>query len=281
MKSTNLTFKIGGEVEINRLGYGAMRLTGKPGNYGPYHDWQGGVELLRKAVELGVQHFDSARPYGPHHNERLVADAIAHMKDKVFIATKGGINKDGPGGAYITRDGRPETLKNHIETSLDNLKRDVIDLYYLHAPDPKVDFAESINALAEARREGKIRFIGVSNVSLEQLKVAMTIAPIAAVQNRHDPLRDGAEALIDFTMAHGIAFVPWGPLGTNPFDREAPLAKGGVAGDPSLTPAQRALQALLNRAPNILPIPGTTSINHLTENVEAWQKLAQAEVAHA
>ncbi|MEM9908455.1 MAG: aldo/keto reductase, partial [Cyanobacteria bacterium P01_D01_bin.44] len=169
------TFNLGGDLTINRLGYGAMRLTGQPGNFGPYADWEGGKALLRRAVELGVNFIDTAEAYGPGTNEEIIADALypypdGPYPDKVVIATKGGIHKPAPDN--IQADGSPDSLRRGVEGSLQRLKRDRIDLYQLHRPDPKVPFAESIQTLAELQQEGKIRHIGISNVTLDQVKAA-------------------------------------------------------------------------------------------------------------
>ena len=259
---------------ISRVGYGAMRLTGQPRNFGPYEDWEGGIALLRRAVELGIDHFDTARAYGPHDNERLVAEALAPYATQVFVASKGGVEKD---ETSITRDGSPETLTRHVDESRRDLAPLIgdrpIDLYYLHQPDRTVPIAESVKALEEARQAGKIARIGVSNVTLAQLKEAMSVAPISAVQNRYSPAdeRDEAmEELIDFTAEHDIAFVPHGPLGANPMKR-------GAATEPG-----EALRTLLARSPNILVIPGTTTIAHLEENAGALPTgdLAARSVEH-
>jgi aryl-alcohol dehydrogenase-like predicted oxidoreductase len=246
---------------VSRIGYGAMRLTGQPRNFGPYEDWAGGIALLRRAAELGVDHVDTARAYGPHANERLVAEALAPLATRAFVASKGGVEKD---EASIRRDGSPEALARHIEESRRDLAPLIgdrpIDLYYLHQPDPEVPLAESVRALEAARRAGRIARIGLSNVSLAQLREAMEVAPVSAVQNRYSPAdaRDaGTEALIDFTAEHGIAFVAHGPLGAHPMRRGAATGPG------------EALRTLLARAPNILAIPGTTAPAHLEENVRA------------
>ena len=179
---TEFTFADG--KTVNRLGYGAMRLTGQPGNFGRYEDWDAGKALLRAAREAGVQFFDSARAYGPGWNERLIAEALGPYDDDLLIATKGGIDKDGPTPAHISRDGRPESLRQHIEQSLKDLRTGQIGLYYLHAPDTNVPLQDSMGALEAARQRGEIARIGISNVTLEQLETAMDVAPIAAVQNR-------------------------------------------------------------------------------------------------
>ncbi|MBV6633160.1 MAG: aldo/keto reductase [Alphaproteobacteria bacterium] len=259
-KITNQTFTFKDGRTVNRLGYGAMRLTGQPGNFGPYGDWTAGQTLLRTAVDHGVDFIDTAHAYGPRWNERLVASALDGYADHVFIATKGGIHKRGPSAADITADGRPETLRYQIEESRRHLKRDVIDLYYLHRPDPKVRFADSISALESARQNGEIARIGVSNVTLDQLREAMRIAPISAVQNRFNPQDGGDQEVLEFTTKHGIAFVPWGPLGAHPLKPGSPFAASQGLG------VQGAIQAL--------PIPGTTSIDHLLENLSVTAPLA-------
>ena len=179
-----------------------------------------------------------------------------------------------PAPAGIHLDGSPAALRTHVDESLQRLKLDTIGLYYLHRPDPQVDIAESVGALAELQRAGKIRHIGVSNVSVEQLAAARSVATVAAVQNRFDPINGGDTDVLDVVAAAGIAFVPWGPLGTDPFERVAPVAsEDAVAGEPNATPVQRALHALLRRSDVVLPIPGTTSIEHLDENLDALRTL--------
>ncbi len=245
---------------VNRVGYGAMRLTGQPRNFGPFADWQGGIDLLRRARDLGVSHIDTARAYGPHENEKLIADALLRADGTygdMFIASKGGVEKS---ATSITRDTSPETMKRHVNESLANLRTDKIDLYYVHAPDGTTPIAESVAALDEMRQRGKIDMIGVSNVSLDQVKEALAVAPIAAVQNRYSSadVRDAEqEDMIDWLNMKGIAFVPHGPLGAHPM-------KQGAAVDP-----KQALRALLARAPNVLVIPGTTTTAHLEENAAA------------
>ena len=215
---------------VNRLGYGAMRLTGQPGNFGRYPDWDEGKRVLRRAVERGVQHIDTARAYGPGWNEELVAEALHPYPADLLIATKGGIEKNAPAPAGSWLDGSPSALRTHVDESLQRLKLDTIGLYYLHRPDPQVDIAESVGALAELQRAGKIRHIGVSNVSVEQLAAARSVATVAAVQNRFDPINGGDTDVLDVVAAAGIAFVPWGPLGTDPFERVAPGGERGRRG---------------------------------------------------
>lgn len=253
------TFTFRDGKTIHRIGYGAMRLTGQPGNFGPYEAWDEGIALLRRAHDLGVQHVDTARAYGPHHNERLIADALGEagggFSDNLFIASKGGVEKDDTG---IRRDTRPATMMRHIEESLRNLRTERIDLYYVHAPDRVTPIAESVAALEEARRAGKIARIGISNVNRQQIEEALAVAPICAVQNRYSPADAPDEELedtIDWLNGQGIAFVPHGPLGANPM-------KQGATTDPHV-----ALVSLLARAPNVLVIPGTTTLAHLEANV--------------
>ena len=266
------TFSIGGDLTVNRIGYGAMRLTGQPGNFGPYANWEGGKALLHHAVELGVNFIDTAEAYGPGHNEAIIADALYPYAANLVIATKGGIHKPAPDN--IQADGRPESLRRGVEGSLQRLKRDQIDLYQLHRPDPKVPFAESIQALAQLQQEGKIRHIGVSNVTLAQLKEAQAIAHIASVQNRFSLVDRSHQAILEYTASQNIAFIPYGSLGAHPLKRGAPLAQADgvlaqIATSHSVTPTQVALAWLLQLAPNIVLIPGTTMIAHLEDNVSA------------
>lgn len=252
---TNFTFLNG--KTVNRIGYGAMRLTGQPRNFGPYPDWPGGIELLRRARDLGIDHIDTARAYGPHENEKLIADALIGEDGTygdMFIASKGGVEKD---ASSLNRDTTPATMKRHLEESLANLRVDKIDLYYVHAQDGITPISESVAALEEMRRAGKIDMIGLSNVSRAQVEDAMQVAPVAAVQNRYSPAdaRDDAlEDMIDWLNEQGIAFVAHGPLGANPMTQ-------GATVDPGY-----ALQTLLARSPNALAIPGTTTIAHLEDN---------------
>jgi pyridoxine 4-dehydrogenase len=263
------TFRLGGELSVNRLGFGAMRLSGQPGNFGPYRDWAGGIRLLRRAAEIGVNFFDSARAYGMGYNKRLLAEALAPFGDTVVIATKGGIQKSAPG--RIAPDASPAALRADVDHSLRELRRERIDLYYLHRPDPTRPWEEQVATLATLRAEGKIRHVGLSNVTLAQLQIAHDIVPIAAVQERYSATDRSADALLDYATRHGIAFVPYGPLDAKPYDATAPLAQAesrlaSLAAWLGATPAQVALAWLLHRAPNVLPIPGTTSLEHLEEN---------------
>ena len=257
MSEINQTFKLGGDLTINRLGYGAMRLTGRPGNYGPYEDWQGGVALLRRAAELGVNFFDSAWSYGPETADQIVGEALEGHD--VVIATKGGIDKPAPD--RIIADGSRETLLRQIDKALINLRRDQIDLFQLHRVDPKVPVEESVAALAEARDDGRIKHIGVSNITREELDRALTVAPIVSVQNRFNRGETDHGYLVDYTAEKGIAFIPYGPLGAHPMKQGAKL-------DPA-----EALSWLLKRSPNIVVIPGTTSVAHLETNWAVWESV--------
>lgn len=271
LRTTPRQFLLGGELSVNRIGLGAMRLTGQPGNFGPYADWEAGKRLIRRAVELGANFIDTAHAYGPVHNERLIGEALC-SKAGVVIATKGGIEKYSP--TQLKRDASPAALRRHVETSLTALGVERLDLFQLHWVDPATPLEVSLQALVELRQEGKLRLIGLSNIDRVQLEAALAISPIASVQNRFNFLEREHDALIDFTASRGIAFIPYGPLGAHPMQRGAPLAEGGH-GDAG-TPAQRALRWLLDRSPNVVVIPGTTSLVHLQENVAAWDVPAAA-----
>ncbi len=247
--NTHFTFSDGRQV--NRMGYGAMRLTGQPGNFGPYEDWRAGLALVRQAADQGVDFFDSARAYGPLHADRLVGEALEGRD--AFIATKGGVDK--PEAGRITIDGSRDTLLREIDEALVNLRRDQIDLFQLHRVDPRTPIEVSVAALAEAQADGRIARIGLSNVRREELERALTVAPIASVQNRFNSAETDDDGLVDFTAERGIAFIPYGPLGASPMARGA-----------RLNPTE-ALRWLLKRSPNIVVIPGTTSPEHLAENV--------------
>lgn len=264
------TFRIGGELEVSRLGYGAMRLTGQPSNFGPYPDWEGGVALLRRAVELGVNFFDTALPYGPGHSERILAEAIGDQD--VVIATKGGVDKPAPGN--IVTDARPATIRQHVDRSLASLNREQIDLYQLHRVDPNTPLEETVGELARLRDAGKIRFIGLSNVSLEQYELAKSVTPIESVQNRFNAAELDSIDLVRATAADGAAFIPYGPLGAHPMKHGAPLAEsssvlGSLAEEIGVLPGQLALAWLLHISPNTIVIPATTKVAHLEQNVEA------------
>jgi aryl-alcohol dehydrogenase-like predicted oxidoreductase len=281
-KSISQTFAIAKDITINRIGYGAMRLTGKPGNFGPYADWQAGEKLLRRAVELGVNFIDTAEAYGPGYNEEIIASALYPYKSRVVIATKGGINKPAPDN--IKADGSPEFLRRGVEGSLKRLKLEQIDLYQLHRPDSKVPFSESINALAELKQEGKIRHIGICNVNLEQIKEATNIVEIASVQNRFSITNRQNEDTLNYCTDNGIAFLPYGSLDAHPLKQGAPLANAegniaDIAQKHQVKPNQIALAWLLHRYPNVILIPGTTTIAHVEENIKAGEiQLTEDEI---
>ena len=270
--SIDHTFKLGGDLTVNRLGYGAMRLSGQPGNFGAYPDWEGGKKLLRRAVELGVNFIDTAEAYGAGFNEKLIADALYPYPQDLVIATKGGINKPAPD--QILADASPEFLRKGVEGSLQRLELERIDLYQLHRPDPKVPFAESIEALKELRDEGKIRHLGLSNVTVEQIEEARQIVPIVSVQNKFSISDRSFEDVLDYCTRNNIAFIPHGSLGAHPLKQGAPLANAEgtlaeIAQNKDVKPNQIALAWLLHYAPNIILIPGTTTIAHLEENMAA------------
>jgi pyridoxine 4-dehydrogenase len=240
------TFTIGGDLEVHRLGFGAMRITGE-GIWGPPDDPEEAKRLLRRVVELGIDLIDTADSYGPEVSENLIAEALHPYPDGLVIATKGGLRRTGPG--QWPPDGRPERLKECCEASLRRLKLDRIDLYQLHRHDPEVPIEESIGALEQLRTEGKIRLIGVSNFSVAQLRAAQTVTRIVSVQNQYNRGLLIADPVLDACEAEGIAFMPWNPLGEG---------LGGPA---------RELPWLLDRSPVMLPIPGTSTVAHLEENM--------------
>lgn len=258
-------FFIGGDLKVWRLGFGAMRITGM-GIWGPPRNHAGAIAVLKRALELGINLIDTADAYGPDVSENLIAEALYPYPAEVVIATKGGLLRDGPD--QWRPDGRPEHLRNAIDGSLKRLKLERIDLYQFHRPDPNVRFADSIGALADLQRQGKIRHIGLSNVSPEQLKEAQGIVPIASVQNRYNLTDRSSEALVDICAEQGIGFIPWFPLATgNLARRSSPLVK--IAQANNVQPSQVALAWLLRRSRTMLPIPGTSSVAHLEENTHS------------
>ncbi len=255
-----------GDLTVYRLGYGAMRITGE-GVWGDPPDREAAKAVLRRVVDLGVNFIDTADAYGPDVSEELIAEALHPYPSGLVVGTKGGSTRSGPGqwGA----DGRPEHLREAAEGSLRRLKLDAIPLYQLHRPDPDVPFEETVGALAELRREGKIQHVGLSNVTVEQLRTAQDIVPIVSVQNRFNLSDRSARAVLDECTAQGIAFLPWFPLATGSLaEDDGPLAEASQRHD-NASPGQLALAWLLHRSPIMLPIPGTSSIAHLEENVAA------------
>jgi pyridoxine 4-dehydrogenase len=260
-----VTFTIGGDLEVRRLGFGAMRITGR-GIWGPPDDPEECKRVLRRVVELGVNLIDTADSYGPEVSENLIAEALHPYPDDLVIATKGGLRRTGPG--QWPRDARPERLKECCEGSLRRLRLERIDLYQLHSPDRKVPLEDSLGALKELQQEGKIRHIGVSNVSVEELDRARAMVDVVTVQNRYSLVDRDHEDVLDACEQAGIGFIPWFPLATGDLARPGgPLDELAEAHD--ATPGQLALAWLLARSPVMLPIPGTASLEHLEENVAA------------
>ena len=261
------TFKIGGDLEVRRLGFGAMRITGD-GIWGPPDDPESAKRVLRRVLELGVNLIYTADSYGPEVSENLIAEALHPYPDDLVIATKGGLRRTGPG--QWPRDAHPDRLKECCEGSLRRLRLDRIDLYQLHAPDPKVPLEDSLGALKQLQDEGKIRHIGISNVSVEELERARALVDVVTVQNRYNLVDRHAEDVLDACDAAGIGFIPWFPLATGDLARPGgPLDELARAHD--ATPGQLAIAWLLERSPVVLPIPGTASEQHLEENVAAGE----------
>ncbi|HUY38621.1 MAG TPA: aldo/keto reductase [Candidatus Binataceae bacterium] len=257
-------FTIGGDLRVNRLGFGAMRVTGS-GVWGEPPDRREAVRVIRRAVELGINLIDTADAYGPEVSENLIAEAIHPYPANLVIATKGGYTRPGP-NSWVP-NGRPKHLKEACDGSLKRLKLDRIDLYQLHTPDPKVPLEESIAALADLREAGKIRHIGVSNFSADQLKAARAIVPIVSVQNNYNLAYRESEPVLDYCEAEGLGFIPYFPLGSGNLLRNQRLNE--IATRLGATPGQIALAWLLRRSRAMLPIPGTSSLAHLEENTHA------------
>lgn len=250
---------------MRRLGFGAMRITG-PGIWGPPANKAECIAVLRRAVELGINLIDTADAYGPEVSENLIAEALYPYPAGLVIATKGGLLRGGPNNWYP--DGRPSHLREALEGSLRRLRLETIDVYQFHRPDPKVPFEESVGTLADLRKEGKIRHIGLSNVDEKQLEQARKIVPVVTVQNRYNLTDRSSESLVDVCEREQIGFIPWFPLATGE------LAKPGgkldqIAKKHDALPSQVALAWLLHRSKTMLPIPGTSSVAHLEENFAA------------
>jgi aryl-alcohol dehydrogenase-like predicted oxidoreductase len=263
---------LGGEISVHRLGFGAMRLTGE-GIWGPPRDRKAALAVLRRAVELDVNFIDTADSYGPHVSEELIAEALFPYPAGVVIATKGGWNRPGPN--QWTHDATPAHLRKAVEGSLKRMRVDRIDVYQLHIPDPVVSFEASVETLAQLRNEGKIRLIGLSNVTLEHIVRARRIVPIVSVQNRYSFADREWDYVVDYCDRTGIAFIPWFPLGAG---KVAGEVLNRIAQAHRASPTQVALAWLLRRSPIMLPIPGTSSIEHLDQNVAASSvRLAEEE----
>ena len=259
------TFKLGGDLEVNRLGYGTMQLTGE-GVWGEPDDHDEAIAVLRRAVEQGVNFIDTADSYGPAVAEDLIREALHPYPDDLVIATKAGLSRSGPGDWRPL--GRPEYLRQQCEMSLRRLGLETIDLFQLHRIDAKVASAEQVGELANLQQEGKIRHIGLSEVDVEQLKDAQETATIASVQNLFNLTARDAEPLLDHCTDNEIGFIPWFPLATGKLLEEGgPLAD--IAAETGAEPSQLALAWLLRRSPVMLPIPGTSSVAHLDQNLGA------------
>ncbi|MEV5384407.1 aldo/keto reductase [Streptomyces sp. NPDC052721] len=259
------SFTIGTDLTVNRLGFGSMRLTGK-GVWGDPKDPDEAVRVLRRAVELGVNFFDTADSYGPFVAEQLIKKALHPYRDDLVIATKAGLSRQGPD--LWTPLGRPEYLRQQAELSLRHLGVERIDLFQLHRIDPTVPLEDQVGELKKLQDEGKIRHIGLSEVSIADLRAAQKVAPIATVQNMYNVANRSAEELLDHATANGIGFIPWYPLATGALAvRGGPLAK--IAERTGHTPGRLALAWLLKRSPVMLPIPGTSSVAHLEDNIAA------------
>ncbi len=276
------TLTIGGDLQVYRLGFGSMRLTGD-GIWGQPKDKQEALAVLHRALELGINLIDTADSYGPEVSEELIAEALYPYPKGLVIATKGGLLRTGPG--QWPQDGSPKHLEEALEASLKRLRLDTIDIYQFHRPDPKVPFEDSVGTIAKMKAEGKIRHVGLSNVTVEQLAQAQKIVPIVTVQNHYNlskresegMTKQQSEEMIDTCARQGIGFIPWNPLSTGELAKQGgPLDQ--IAKQHNAQPSQIALAWLLHRSSTMLPIPGTSSVKHLEENVMgATIKLTQQE----
>jgi pyridoxine 4-dehydrogenase len=259
---------LGSDLEVNRLGFGAMRITG-PGVWGDPPDVAVAVRVLQRAVRLGVTFIDTADSYGPEVSERLIARALYPYSPETVIATKGGLVRPGPDA--WDRDARPEHLRNACEGSLKRLRRERIDLYQLHAPDPRVPLEDSVGELVRLKSEGKIRHIGLSNVSLQELQRCERLTPIVSVQNRFNLEDRHSDGVLAYCESKAIAFLPWAPLGSGRHARGSGALRAlqKIADRHGITAGQAAIAWLLGRSPVMLPIPGTGSLEHLEQNVAA------------
>ncbi|MEV2210194.1 aldo/keto reductase [Streptomyces sp. NPDC050997] len=258
------SFPLGGELPVRRLGYGTAQLTG-PGYWGPRGDPEDAVAVLRRAVERGVTLIDTADNYGPSIAEELVAEALHPYPEGLVIATKGGVVRTGDNAWHV--DGRPERLREMCEASLRRLRLETVDLYQLHRLDADVPMAEQLGVLDELRAEGKIRHVGLDSVTVEQLEAALELTSVASVQNRYNLLDRACEPLLKVCEARGIAFLPWFPLGNGSLTSDPVCAD--IAAAHGVGPGQIALAWLLHRSPALCPTPGTGSLTHLEENLDA------------
>src|ERR1700758_1236563 len=263
---------LGEQLSVHRLGFGAMRLTGE-GIWGPPKDRKAALAVLRRAVELEINFIDTADSYGPNVSEELIAEALFPYPPGLVIATKGGWDRPGPD--QWTHDASPSHLREAVEGSLRRLRLDRIDVYQLHIPDPVVSFDASVETLAELKREGKIRLVALSNVTQEHIERARKIVPIVSVQNRYSFADREWDYVVNYCERNGIAFIPWFPLGAG---RVAGEVLGRIAQAHHASPTQIAIAWLLQRSPIMLPIPGTSSVEHLEQNVAgASLRLAEEE----
>lgn len=272
--TTAATFKLGGDLEIKRLGYGAMRLTGQ-GIWGWPKDREEAKRVLRRAVELGVNFIDTADSYGPAVSEVLIGEALAPYKDGVVIATKAGLTRQGPNQWLPV--GRPEYLTQQVEMSLRWLKKERLDLWQLHRIDPKVPLADSLGAINKLQEQGKIHHVGLSEVSVEEIEQARKIIPIVSVQNEYNLTTRKSEAVLEYCEREKLGFIPWFPVAAGKLT-QAGGKLDTLAKKHNATVSQLSLAWLLHRSPVMLPIPGTSSIEHLEENVKAADlTLSEAE----
>ncbi len=267
------TFPIGGDLAVHRLGFGAMRIVGD-GVWGPPANRQEMVELVRRVPQLGIDFIDTADSYGPFISEEIIAEALHPYPEGLVIATKAGLMRSGPG--EWEPNGRPEHLRERCEGSLRRLKVDRIDLFQLHRIDPDVPTADQFGALKRLQEEGKVRHVGLSEVSVEDIERARETLDVVSVQNKYNLAERESDDVVDYCEREGIAFIPWYPLKAGPLTTgDGPLSD--LVGDLDATPAQIALAWLLHRSPVILPIPGTSSVEHLEENTAAAQITLDAE----
>jgi len=271
------TFAIGGDLPVHRLGYGAMQITGR-GVWGMPDDPEECTRVLRRLPELGVNFIDTANSYGPHVSEMLIADALHPYPEGLVIATKAGFERPGP-GKWVT-NGHPKHLRDECDGSLRRLKLDRIDLFQLHRVDDKVPADEQFGLLAELVREGKVRHVGLSEVTVEQIEAARRVVPIATVQNRYNLAERQSEDVLEHCQREGIGFIPWYPLLTGKLAQPGSTLSR-AAERLGATPAQVALAWLLKRSPVMLPIPGTSKVAHLEENVAAASLQLSADEVEA
>jgi pyridoxine 4-dehydrogenase len=274
-KENSVTFRIGNELEVNRLGYGGMQLTGH-GVWGDAPDREKAKQVLRAAVDSGVNFIDTADSYGPHTNEVLIAEALHPYQANLIIATKGGLERTGPNQWPVNGD--PKHIREAIDGSLKRLKLDTIDLWQLHRFDPKFPVEETLAPVVDAVKAGKIRFVGLSEVDINQIERAEKVVPIVSVQNLYNLGDRHWEKVVDYTEQRGMAFIPWFPLASGPDKMKTKITQ--IAENHQATTAQIALAWLLRRAPHILLIPGTSSLEHLHENLKAGEiELSDEEFA--